>query len=144
MGGSGGGGFSAADRSMLSDAANARLRELVDNSTKILFACEEIDRVTLDDRLGRSKVLPKERCTVVDASEGVDVAASSLDGASVLVTFTDAAEEAEFLNKVIDQGLLRKRRGLHVRNAGEAIIPSKVTAYRWPSMSWNEMEELFS
>jgi hypothetical protein len=144
MGGSGGGGLSHSERNLLSEAAEKRLRELAANSTRVLFACESVDRKVMDSLLKGSRIFKGTRFSVVDGSSGVDAAGSQLNNSSVLIVFTNETDDAGFLNSVIDEALLRKVRGMHARGSADSIIPSKVTAYRWPSMNWPELEALFS
>jgi hypothetical protein len=144
MGGSGGGGgFSSADMARLQAAAEERLKAVASKSTKILFICESADRATLDDLFSKSTVLDQRRIAIVDSSESAKFDAE-LDRANFLVVFTDQAKATPFIDKALDKALMKKIATVHVQGNAKAIIPSKVTAYRWRSMTWNQLESIFS
>lgn len=144
MGGSGGGGgFSSSDMAKLQEAADARLKSVASQSTKILFACEKEDRKALEARLAKSAVFKaKDRVVVIDSSQAGSED-KALAGSTFLCLFTDAAKTTKFLDVVIDKALAAKLSGVHVQANPSAVIPSKVTAYRWRSISWNELEAIF-
>lgn len=142
MGGSGSGGFTSSDMARLQKAADDRLRALASKSTVVLFACEPADRHSLDSHLDRSRVFDSQRTVVVDGAQR-NRAEQALAGASFLVVFTDSANDTSFLNILVDQALLQRKPGLHVRARPDAIIPSKVTTYRWRSVSWEELDTIF-
>jgi hypothetical protein len=144
MGGSGGGGFSSSEMSKLQQAAEERLRAIISQSSKVLFACEESGRKSLDSHLARSKVFTSARILVVDSDQTNEAATKLLEGASFLVVFTNRAKATKFLDTLIDQALVQSKTGIHVRVDPAAIIPSKVTAYRWRSINWEELEALFT
>jgi hypothetical protein len=135
-------GFSSADMDRMRQLAEARLRELASNSTKVLFACEDTDRKALDTLLTESKVLQKDRISVTDNSQAKDLEAA-FAGITFLVVFTDKTKHASFIDTAIDKALDQKVRGLHVRATTASLIPPKVAAYRWRSFTWDEMQLLF-
>jgi hypothetical protein len=144
MGGSGGGGgFSSSDMSKMQEAADARLKALASKSTKVLFVCETVDRKSLNSHLARSKAFKKGRVAVIDASEANKID-NELDSSTFLVAFTDDTKSAAFIDTVIDKVLVRKIGGVHVQSHSKAFIPSKITAYRWRSITWDELEAIFS
>jgi hypothetical protein len=142
MGGSSGSSFSSSDMAKLQAAAEERLRAIASKSSKILFACEQTDRGSLDALLARTPIFSGTRALVVDASQAGSLD-KELDQAPLVVVFTDKSTQTTFLDKVTDAALLRKLAGVHVQAKPGALIPSKVTAYRWRSMSWNELVALF-
>jgi hypothetical protein len=143
MGGGGGGsGISSSDMSKLQQAADERLRILASNSTRVLFVCETTDRASLDAHIAASKVFRNDRLAVLDGSRAS--AADELIGSSTfLVVFTDAATNTRFLDAIIDKALVKKMGAVHVKSQPKSPIPSKVTAYRWRSITWAELEEIF-
>lgn len=52
-GGGGGGGFSPSDATKVQEAAEARLKAVASKSTKVLFACEAIDKQSLELHLAQ-------------------------------------------------------------------------------------------
>lgn len=144
MGGSGGGGgFSSSDMSKMQEAAEARLKALASKSTKVLFVCETADRKSLDSHLTRSRSFKKDRTTVIDASEATKVD-SELNTTTFLVGYTNDTKSAAFIDSVIDKALVKKIGGVHVQAHPKAFIPSKITAYRWRSITWDELEAIFA
>jgi hypothetical protein len=142
MGGGSSSSFSSSDMSKLQLAAEQRLKAIASKSSKILFACEKVDRSSLEARIANTPIFQGARVTIVDSSEATSVD-QKVEQASILVVYTDTANGTKFLDAVIDQALLRKIAGVHVRVRPDAQIPSKVTAYRWRSLSWNELTALF-
>jgi hypothetical protein len=142
MGGSGSEGFSRSDMERLQKAAEERLRALASQSTLVLFACEVGDRRSLDSHLARSTVFEAQRLIVVDGTQENE-AEQALDKSSFLILFTNTATETRFLSGLADKALLKKRAGLHVKANPDAVIPSKVMAYRWRSVTWQELETIF-
>lgn len=135
-------GFSSADMDRMRQVAEARLRELASKSTRILFACEDTDRKSLDALLSESKVLQKDRISVIDSDQAKNIDAAFV-GITFLVVFTHNTKHAFFIDTAIDKALDQKVSGLHVRATNTSLIPPKVAAYRWRSFSWDEMELLF-
>jgi hypothetical protein len=143
MGGGGGGsGISSSDMSKLQQAADERLRSLASNSSKVLFVCEEIDRSSLEAHIVDSHVFRKDRISLLDSSRAGD-ADGLIESSTFLVVFTDAATNTRFLDAVIDKALVKKMGSVHVKSRARSVIPSKVTAYRWRSITWAELEEIF-
>jgi hypothetical protein len=143
MGGSGGGSFSPSDFARLSEAAESRIKDIASKSTRLLFCCEVVDRSSLESHLSRSEVITQERAVICDASDEAD-ASVILGEVTVVVTFTNAAANTKFLDRIAEAALKRRKQAMHVKARPESRIPSKVTAYRWPIMTWAELEEVFS
>ena len=59
------------------------------------------------------------------------------------VLFTNDTKTSKFFDGVMDPALQQKKSGVHVKGQPSALIPSKVTAYRWRSITWDELEALF-
>jgi hypothetical protein len=143
MGGSGGGGgFSSSDMQKIQEAAEARLRALASNSTKVLFICEDGDKNSLDVHLAKSTVFKKGRFVVIEASQAAELDAV-LDATTFVVFYTEAVKAAPFIDIVIDKATAKKIGGVHVKGNSGAIIPSKITAYRMRSITWRELEAIF-
>jgi hypothetical protein len=143
MGGSGGGGsFSSSDMSRMQEAIEARLKALASKSTKILFICEQTDRRSLDSHLTRSRVFHPDRIAVLDSTQSSQ-ADAQLDENTFLVAFTNDAKSTPFIDATIDKALVKKIGGVHVQAHPGAFIPSKITAYRWRSITWDELELIF-
>jgi hypothetical protein len=143
MGGSGGsGGFSSSDMSRMQEAAEARLKALASKSTKVLFVCEDVDKKSLESHLARSRVFKKDRITVIVGSQSNNVD-TAIDSTTFLVAFTNETKDAPFIDSVIDKAHVKKIGGVHVRSHSKSFIPSKITAYRWPSITWDELEAIF-
>jgi hypothetical protein len=143
MGGGSGGGFSSSEAEQVEKAAEARLKAIASRSTRILFICEEEDRRSLDSHLARSTAFEKERVTVVDNTKTTAVDAV-LDATTFLVAFTNETKAAPFIDGVIDKALVKKISGVHVKAQPRSLVPSKVGAYRWRSLTWQELEAIFS
>ena len=141
-GGGGGGGFSSGDATKVQEAAEARLKAIASKSTKVLFVCEETDRKSLESHLARSKAFPKNRTAVIDSSQANKVDAA-LDSTTFLVVFTNEAKATPFVDSVIDKGLKAKISGVHVKAQPKSLVPSKIGAYRWRSITWEELEAIF-
>jgi hypothetical protein len=143
MGGGGGGsGISPSDMSKLQQAADERLKVLASNSTRILLVCEALDRASLEAHIASSEVFKGDRVALLDGNQS-----SAADGliatSTFLVVFTDAATNTRFLDTIIDKALTKKMGSVHVKSQPKSTIPSKVTAYRWRSITWAELEEIF-
>jgi hypothetical protein len=134
--------FSNDDMDRLKKIAEEKLEALLAQSTKVLFACEQIDRRSLDSHLARSKVILKEKIITIDSTES-EKADASLKAASMLVLFTNEAKTTVFLDSLIDPMLKLQKNGFHVKAHGAAILPTKVVAYRWRSVSWETLETFF-
>jgi hypothetical protein len=143
MGGSGGGGLSGIDLSKLTKVADDRLRELAKTGTRILFLCESGDRRSLDSHLARSNIFQAKKIVVMDASDE-EAAVKEIDNSSVIVIFTATIKSAPFLDRIVEVCLARQKQGIHVKATDDALIPSKAMAYRWPSLSWDRLEEMFA
>jgi hypothetical protein len=141
--GGGGGGLSTEDASKVQEAAEARLRAIASKSTKVLFVCEESDRKSLDSFLERSTVFPRNRTAIIDGSQASLVDAA-LDSVTFLVVFSDQAQSTPFVDTAIDMALRKKISGVHVKAQPKALVPSKISAYRWRSLTWEELEAIFS
>ncbi len=144
MGGGGSGGeVTRIDLTQLTAAAEERLRQISTQGAKILLACERVDRRALDVQLNGSTALKDERITVCDSS-AAETALQSVKNCSVVVAFTAEAIDTQFLNSIAEAALTSKKQGIHVRGREGAVIPSKVLAYRWASMTWGELEQILS
>lgn len=143
MGGGSNGGFSSTEADQVEKAAEARLKAIASKSTKILFICQEEDRKSLDSHLARSTVFKNGRVTVIDsgAPRAVDAA---LDDTTFLVAFTNETKTAPFIDIAIDKALTKKISGVHVKAQPRSLVPSKAGAYRWRSLTWQELEAIFS
>jgi hypothetical protein len=108
-----------------------------------LFVCEAVDRKSLDSHLARSQIFQKGNVAAVDAnqSNGIDV---QLDSTTFLVAFTDQTKSASFIDSVVDKALAKKIGVVHVQAQAGAMIPSKITAYRWRSITWGDLEAIFA
>jgi len=142
MGGGGGGTISSIDLSKLTNAAEERLKQLAQSGTRILFVCERGDRKALDSHLKRSQVFDPSKYSVLDASDG-DAYFESLKKASVLIVFTDETDVTAYVDAVVEAAFQGKKQGLHAKAKDVSRIPSKISAYRWPSLSWPMIEEMF-
>jgi predicted RNA-binding protein with PIN domain len=142
MGGSSGGGLSSIDLSKLTKVAEDRLRQLAQTGTRILFACEKEDRKALDSHISRSKVFDKKNIAIFDSTQSAE-ALREIDKCSVVVVFTDVAQTTDFLNQVAEASLQKKKQGIHAKAHDKSSIPSKVMAYRWPSLDWDKVEAMF-
>jgi len=114
---------------------------LIARSSNFLFACEPADKKTLEARLKKSTVFQKKKYSIVDNKEA---AGAALEKSSFVVIYTDTTTETKFLDWVVDQAVSAKKAGMHVKGKPDAIVPSKVSAMRWRSVSWNEFETFFS
>lgn len=143
MGGDGGSNISSVDLSKLTGAAEERLRQLAQSGTHILFVCETEDRKALESHLKRSKVFDPKKYTILDASTG-KVFEDHLGKTSVVIAFTDEARKTQYLDGVIETVFQSKKQGLHAKAKDISHIPSKASAYRWPSLIWSKVEEMFA
>lgn len=142
MGGSSGGGLSHIDLSKLTKVAEERLRQLAQSGTRILFTCETEDRKSLESHLARSKVFDKNKIVVFDAS-AEQSSISEIDKSSVVIIFTNTTRKCDFLDRMVEACLLKKKQGIHAKAQDASLIPSKAMAYRWPSLDWSALEEMF-
>jgi len=142
-GGGGGGGFSSSDMTKVQEAAEARLKAIASKSTKVLFVCEAADKKSLETHLAQSAAFPKGRAVVIDSSQAKAVDAA-LDTVTFLVAFTDETKATPFIDSMIDKALAKKISGIHVKAQQKSLVPSKATAYRWRSLTWEELEAIFS
>ncbi len=142
-GGGGGGGFSPSDATKVQEAAEARLKAVASKSTKVLFACEATDKQSLELHLAQSKVFSKYRTALIDATQANKVD-SELEKATFLVVFTDETKATAFIDSVIDKALRKKISGVHVKAQSKSLVPSKIGAHRWRSITWKELEAIFS
>src|SRR5689334_1986703 len=115
MGGSSSGSsFSSDDMSKMQQAAEARLKQLASGSTKVLFACEQADRQSLESHLARSNVFDPKRVILIDSSQQQQVD-GAVAGATFFVAFTNHATSAAFIDSVADKVLMKKMPALHVQ-----------------------------
>ena len=142
MGGGSGGGFSQSEAQQVEKAAEARLKDLASKSTQVLFICQEEDRKSLDSHLARSAIFKPGRVTVVDSATPTVVDAA-LDHTTFLVAFTNETKVAGFIDGAVDKALHKKISGVHVKAQPRSLVPSKVGAYRWRSLTWEELEAIF-
>jgi hypothetical protein len=142
-GGGGGGGFSSSEAEQVQKAAEARLKAIASKSTKVLFVCEAVDKKSLESHLARSKAFTESRTTVIDSGQANQVD-GVLDSTTFLVVFTNEAKATQFIDSVIDKALAKKISGVHVKAQPKSLAPSKATAYRWRSLTWEELEAIFS
>jgi hypothetical protein len=143
-GGGGGGGFSLSDAEKVQKAAEARLKDIASKSTKVFFVCETVDKKSLESRLARaSGVFPPNRLVVIDGNKASTVD-SALGNSTFLVAFTNETKATAFIDGVIDQALEKRISGVHVKAEVTSLVPAKVRAYRWRSISWSELEAIFA
>jgi hypothetical protein len=143
MGGSSGDGLSQIDLSKLTKIAEDRLKQLAQSGTRILFACEKEDRKSLNSHLARSsKVFNPKKIVVFDSGDG-PAAIAEIDKCSIVIVFTDVATKGIFLDQVVEVSLAKKKQGIHAKAQDASLIPSKVMAYRWPSLTWEKLEAMF-
>ena len=126
-------------------AAEARLKALASKSTKVLFICEAIDKRSFDQFAFSSiqgvsgRVAPLS-LTVVRQTKLVLPWTAQL----LLVVFTNETKTTPFIDGAIDKALAKKISGVHVKAQPKSLVPSKATAYRWRSLTWEELEAIFS
>jgi hypothetical protein len=142
MGGGGANSNYRIDISKLSDAANERIKSLADQGSYLLFVCDRECRRSLDSHLARSPSLVNTKHAVRDSSEQ-EMALQELDKCSAVIAFAADTSSEAFLNVMADAATLRGKRGILVRATSDAIIPSKIVSVRWPSLTWQELEEIF-
>lgn len=143
MGGSSGGGLSHIDLSKLTRIAEDRLRQLAQSGTRILFACEKQDSSSLTSHLARSAKVFDPKKIVVFNSDQEAAAMSEIDKCSIIIVFTNVASAAPFLDKLVEACLAKKKQGVHAKGQDSSLIPSKVMAYRWPSLPWDKVQAMF-
>jgi hypothetical protein len=143
MGGSGGGspGISSSSISDILAAAEERLRQIAAEASHVLFGVEPGDRSSLDGLL--AGVDPKGMSFRVISSAQVPIDNDVL-WANWVVVFTDNAQSTDFLDHVVEAAIRAKKAGVHVRASPSAKIPSRVTAYRWRSISWADFLALLA
>lgn len=61
-----------------------------------------------------------------------------------MVVFTDETKATAFIDSVIDKALRKKISGVHVKAQSKSLVPSKIGVYRWRSITWKELEAIFS
>jgi hypothetical protein len=143
MGGGGSGGSYSIDLSELTAAAGERIREIVESGVKVLFVSENGDLVSLRSHLVRSQVFTNGSYEVL-ASTDIEEFRRRIESFNVVVAFTNIAKDFGFLNEVADVVLVKRKQGIHARAISDASIPAKISAYRWPSLSWEKLEEMFT
>jgi predicted RNA-binding protein with PIN domain len=104
--------------------------------------CEAGDRQSLDSHLARSKVFDPKKIAVFD-SDNEPAALAEIDKCSVIIVFTNAAQKCDFLDRVVETSLAKKKQGVHAKAQDNSLIPSKAMAYRWPSLDWEKLEAMF-
>jgi hypothetical protein len=142
-GGGGGGGFSQSDAEQVQKAAEDRLKAIASQSTKVLFVCEAVDKKSLETLLAQSKVFSNNRFIVVDSSQANTIDAA-LVNATFLVAFTDQTKATPFIDSAIDKAIAKRISGVHAKAQANSVVPSKVSAYRWRSVTWKELEAIFT
>jgi hypothetical protein len=80
---------------------------------------------------------------VVFDSTAEKAAFAEVDKCSVVVVFTNVAKKCDFLDRIAETALAKKKQGIHAKAQQGSFIPSKVMAYRWPSLEWEKLEEMF-
>lgn len=133
-GGGGGGGVSSASISDVLAAAEARLKRMAQEATSILFVCDPADRANLDLRLPEVSQLVH-----VDVVTTPNELSRAITGASWVVVFTGGAANMQLLDQAVDMCVLMNKSGVHLKGSPSARIPSKVTVYRWRSITWDEL-----
>lgn len=141
MGGNISGSFSSGAFDDLEKRIAERLRALAHSANKILFACEEVDQRALQSHLTRSAIVMGEK-NVLAIGPNVATYAQDIGEIQLLVTFTDATTGYDFLNGMVEAAFQSQTQCIHVRAHSASPIPSKVLAYRWRVMSWDELVDL--
>lgn len=141
--GGGGGGSSGLDLSKLTQAAEDRLKQLAETGTRLMFACEGVDRKALDSHLARSKVFNRSKISIFDSKQRA-AALDEIEKVNVVIVFTADATSSPFLDQIVEASLGKKRQGIHAKATEDSLIPTKATAYRWPSLTWDRLEKMFA
>lgn len=141
MGGNSGGGFSTADFSALEQRILERLKDVAQSANRILFACEAEDFRALQSHMMRSGLQEGDKVAI---AVGPDLGPylSSVGSIQLLVTFSDGAGDTSFLDSLVEAAFAQKKQGIHAKAQPTARTPSKVLAYRWRVMSWDELTTL--
>lgn len=141
MGGNVGGSFSSGAFEDLEKRIMERLRTLVRSANKVVFACERDDQRALLSHMSRSGLAVDEK---ISLAIGPDLApfVSIIDSAQLVVTFSNEATRFEFLDSVTETAFAQQTQCIHVRAHLGAAIPSKILAYRFRVMSWDELMTL--
>lgn len=115
-----------------------RLGELAKGASRIMFACEAVDLPSLTSKLTQAGFANNSKTFLV---VGPDPAPFLADISSIqlLVTYTDKAAETPFLNALIDAALAATKQGIHARAHSSSSVPTKIRAYRWRAMAWEEL-----
>ncbi len=137
MGGGSGGGVPSSAISDVLAQAEERLRRMAAEASHILVACEEVDRAELNALVQQLGSIAGVKLTVISPPMPVAID-NSVAGANFVVVFTAHASEMQFLDHVVEACLLAKKAGMHVKRSSASRIPSRVTAYRWRSISWEQ------
>lgn len=141
MGGSGGGSYSPTDFADLERAILKRLKGVAKDANKIVFACEEADLGVLTTLMDRSGYFVGEKIEVACGTDA-SIYAELVENSQLLVTFTERATDCRFLNDMVEIAFSERKQGIHAKGNAGAQIPTKVLAYRWRSMSWDDLVEL--
>jgi len=62
----------------------------------------------------------------------------------MVVVFTAEAKDTTYLDRIVERTLELKKQGVHAKAADDSNIPAKATAYRWPSLRWSKLEDMFA
>lgn len=118
-----------------------RLGELAKRASQIMFACEAIDLPALTARLQAAGLLDHPKTLLVAGPISSELAADVAD-IQLLVTFSDVATDTKFLDSLIELAVTAKKQGIHARAVAASTVPSKIRAYRWRAMDWDELLNL--
>jgi hypothetical protein len=142
MGGGSGGGVPSSSVNEVLAAAEGRLRKMASEASRILIACVEEDRAALDGLLDQHGPFSGIELRVVSVpAVAID---TSVAWANWVVVFTADAKDVQALDHVIETCLQLKKAGIHVKSKTATKIPSRVSAYRWRSISWAEFVGLIT
>lgn len=141
MGGNVGGSFSSGNFADLEQKIMERLRALAQSANKVLFACEEEDQRALLSHMRRSDFAVGDKVSIA-IGPNVSAYAADIQALQLLVTFSDATLQCTFLDGLVEAAFRGQKQCIHVRAHPDAPIPSKVLAYRWRVMSWDELVTL--
>ncbi len=138
MGGNIGGSFSSGAFDDLEKRIMERLRALAQSANKVLFACESEDQRALASHMARAGFQVGDKVAMAIGPDA-STYASEVASAQLLITFSDSAPQCTFLDVLVEAAFRSQRQCIHVRAHSDASIPSKVLAYRWRVMSWDEL-----
>jgi len=138
MGSGGPSTVSSRDFDELEKRIAARLGELVGAANRIVFACEELDLKSLTNHMTRSGLVDTTKAQIACGPDAARFLAD-LNAVQLLVTFTDLATSTAFLDAMAAAAFDAHKQGIHARAQPAALVPSKVRAYRWRAMSWDEL-----